>query len=209
MQKLIALATSTFTLPGIVTITIALLAPIHSLLYSVLFLVFVDNVTGIMAYFYKNKIRFRLWSWRSWTHISSSKLGKTINKALVYMLLIISGFIIDMFLIQTGTMVFTKAFAGAITLREIKSVVENVEIISGGGVLSFIQSFIKNGWKKTVEDAFNKDVKTKEDFIQERDNIQKELIDSGKIINELNIEIDQLKHNALKEEEKEQSKIGN
>jgi len=193
MQKLMALATSTFTFSGLLASLIALLAPINTVLYSVLFLVFVDNIIGIIAYFYDNHIRFRFWSWRSWTHISSEKLGDTLVKTLVYMLLIISGFVIDMFLIQTDMMLFTKAFSGAIALREIKSVVENVETIAGGGLISFIQSFFKNGWKITVEDAFSKKLETKANIIKERDDIQIKLDDSKKEIKELNTEIDNIK----------------
>jgi len=193
MHKLTALATSTFTLSGLLASLIALLAPINTVLYSVLFLVFIDNIIGIIAYFYDNHIRFRFWSWRSWAHIKAEKLGSTLVKMLVYMLLIISGFTIDMFLIQTDMMLFTKAFSGAIALREIKSVVENVETISGGGLLSFIQSFFKNGWKITVEDAFSKKLETKANFIEERDNIQVEFDNSKKIIEELNTEIDNLR----------------
>jgi phage-related holin len=133
---------------------LAFFAPIKLIVYGIVVLIGFDMLTGIMAHFKTNKLRFKFWRADSWSHITSSKLGNTISKTLVYMILIISGFLIDTWIITNATLYFTKLFAGASALRELKSLVENGEKIMGGGLISTIRSFIKGGFKGGVKDAF-------------------------------------------------------
>jgi len=201
MNKLIPVLASAFSNGGLFTFLIVLISPIHATLYAVIFLVLVDNITGIMKYFYKRNVSFKIWSWLSWTHISSPKLGRSISKTLVYMLLIIAGFVIDKFIIKNDVLIFTKALSGATALREIKSIVENVEMIVGGGLVTFIKGLLKNGWKYTINHTFNtvspkleadyiKDVEDLEDDVEVLENdvahkqskikrLRREIIESG------------------------------
>lgn len=135
----------------------AFIAPIQPMIFGVLFLIFADVVTGIMASYKRNKIKFKVFSWESWKHITSKRLGDTINKSLVYLLVILCAFIVGTHIMQIEGLYVTKFFAGAIALREIKSLVENGEIILGGGFISVLKSVVKNGFKGGLDEIFDKD----------------------------------------------------
>lgn len=81
-------------------------------------------------------------------------MGDYITKTLVYMMLILSGAAIDLLIIPNESLYFTKALAGAVSLREIKSLIENGEAIVGGGLLSSIREFLKGGFKHGVNEIF-------------------------------------------------------
>ena len=147
LNKLVTVFASINPITAIVISGLTLIAPIHSILYGMLFLIFADCVTGIMAHYYRNDIQFKLFSWKSWKHITSAKLGNTINKALIYMLLIISGFVVDKFLTINEGLYFTKILSGAVALRELKSLVENGSDILGGNLMENIRDFINRNKK--------------------------------------------------------------
>ena len=136
---------------GAILITItAFLAPIASIIHGVFILIGLDLVTGIAASIKKGKFKLHIlyiFKAHFWRHITSSGLGRTIQKTLVYMILIISGFVIDTLILPgIGTLIVTKILAGATALRELKSLVENTELILGGGIITFIKAVAKNGF---------------------------------------------------------------
>jgi hypothetical protein len=107
---------------------VAVLAPIHSLMAAVGFLIAADFITGIVAAHKKGE------------KITSRAMGRTIYKSLGYQLAVISGFALE-FLIPGGLPI-AKLAAGAIGLVEMKSLIENVKVITGvdlTGVLNKIQ----------------------------------------------------------------------
>ena len=162
IHKLIMVFATIKPLSAIVLAILAFFAPIQLIANGILLLIGFDLITGIMAHFKVNKIKFRIFKAESWRHITSAKLGNTISKALVYMILIICGFLIDTWIIPNATLYFTKLLSGAAALREIKSLVENSEKILGGGLMATIRSFIKGGWKGGMKDAFEEKIKDKE-----------------------------------------------
>jgi len=138
-------------------LAITFIAPIQPILYGVLFLIFADTITGIMASFKRVKLPFKILKWNSWKHITSARLGDTITKALIYMLLIICGFVIDKHIINNSDLYFTKFFAASVSLREVKSLIENAAIILNNNFMSVFKSVVTKGWKQTLSDMFKDD----------------------------------------------------
>lgn len=96
---------------------IAITLPIHNILIAVICLIFVDLVTGIWkAVKLKEKI-------------SSAAMRRTVTKILVYNLAILSGFTVEAFLIPDLPLI--KLVSAVIGLVEIKSILENLNTISG------------------------------------------------------------------------------
>lgn len=154
-QKLLVVFSTLTPTKGIILGVITLITPIKPIMFGVLILIFSDTLTGIMASYKRNKIKFRILSWASWKHITSNRLGDSITKSLVYMILIICGFVIDKtILLNDVDLWFTKFLAGAVALREIKSLIENGEDILGGGLITTIKLFLKGGIKGGMEDMF-------------------------------------------------------
>ena len=149
------------TIKPIGAITLALLtffAPINTIIHGMLVLVGIDLITGIIAHFKKNDIKFCWFRYTCWQKITSHGLGQTISKMLVYMLLVITGFIIDTLVIPNSGLWVTKVMAGSTGLRELKSIIENTEIILGGGIITYIKLVAKHGF----QGAFNKMLEEKE-----------------------------------------------
>lgn len=78
---------------------------------------------------------------------------------LSYTLLIMSAFLIDEHIIMLSDNWFTKIIAVSISIRELISITENVEQVTGRNLLSTIVNVIKKGWKKGFEDEINKNRK--------------------------------------------------
>jgi len=140
---------------------LAMFAPIAVIVHAVLALIIIDNITGIMASFRRSGLKFCIFCASTWRHIESKKLGQTITKMLAYVLLIISAFLIDQYIIQLDTsLFFTKVVSASIAFREIMSILENTEALSGKSLITLVFSFIKNGFKKgIIEDIEDKQKK--------------------------------------------------
>jgi len=154
MNKLMALIGVLNIENTVLIVLIAMFAPLKPIFFGVMFLIFADNITGIWASYIRDKVPFKFFTWESWKHITSAKLGKTITKSLVYMLVILSAFTIGTVVLGIPDMYITKFFVGVICLREIKSLIENGEIILGGGFIKDIRVFGKLGFKGGLENMF-------------------------------------------------------
>lgn len=97
---------------------LAVLAPIQSIMIVVGVLLAADFVTGILKAFKLKET------------ISSRAMARSIYKMLAYQLLIITGFLLEKYLIQDVIPV-TKLLAATIGLVEFKSIAENVNILTG------------------------------------------------------------------------------
>jgi hypothetical protein len=97
---------------------IAILAPIKALILTVGFLIIADLITGIWAS-HKRKEKIR-----------SSVMRRTISKAFVYQLAVISGFLVETYLLESFFPV-SKVVASVIGLVELKSILENSNSILG------------------------------------------------------------------------------
>lgn len=96
----------------------AVFIPIKSVILAVGFVVLVDLITGVMA------------AKKRGEEIKSAKLRQTIVKLLGYQLAILSGFIIEKYLINDFIPI-VKVISSIIGLTELKSVLENAESITG------------------------------------------------------------------------------
>lgn len=162
MEKIIPILSSVKSFSGAWFVSLlAIFAPLNPILYSVLFLIFADNITGIISYYYKHNVEFHFWKRSSWKHIKSHKLGHTLNKTLAYMLLIIASFVVDTFVIKNEGEIFTKIIAGAVVFRELLSILENTEEISGINLIKIIKAFLNKGFREGASDILDDKEKNK------------------------------------------------
>ena len=103
---------------------IAFLAPIHVLMASVGFLIFVDLVTGILAAKKRGEA------------ITSRAMSRTIYKVVCYQLAVISGIVLEGLI--PGGLSIAKLCAGAVALVEFKSFLENVQTLTGVDLLTSV-----------------------------------------------------------------------
>jgi sugar phosphate permease len=99
-------------------VIITILSPIYGVLISVGFLVLADMVTGVWAAIKRGE------------KFSSAKLRNTVSKFLIYNIAVISGFLVETYLMENLVPV-TKIIAGVIGIVELKSVLENGNAITG------------------------------------------------------------------------------
>lgn len=115
------------------TIGIALLgflAPIEGVILTTLGLVLVDMITGLGA------------SYKQSIPLTSYGLKRTVIKLFVYELAILLAFVVGLYL--TGpTLPVLHLVSSLIGLTELKSVLENLNIIGGGSLLNSIVSAIQ------------------------------------------------------------------
>ncbi len=99
-------------------VILSIFAPIHSIIIAAFALITIDFVTGIMAAM-KQKLP-----------ITSSEMKRTVGKLFLYELAIIMSFIAEKYLLG-DTMPVSKLVAGFIGATELKSVLENIDIMNG------------------------------------------------------------------------------
>lgn len=103
----------------------AVFAPAKGMVLTALVLVIMDMITGILA---SRKLK---------QPITSAGIGRSIVKTLVYEAAILLAFLTQQYL--TGPEVpVSNIVAGLIGLTELKSVMENLNTVSGGSLLSSI-----------------------------------------------------------------------
>jgi len=103
----------------------AALAPIHAVMISVGFLIVADLVTGMVAAHKRGE------------KISSAAMRRTISKILVYQLAVISGFLLEHYLMG-DIMPVAKLVGGVIGMVEFKSILENSNTIVGTDIFKSI-----------------------------------------------------------------------
>lgn len=112
---------------GIGLSILAVFAPIKTLMVAVGFLIVMDTIMGIWAAKRRKK------------KITSAKLRSTISKAVIYQFCIVSGFVLEKYIID-GAVPIAKIIAGAVGTVEIKSLLENANFILGGSVFNEIKN---------------------------------------------------------------------
>jgi holin family protein len=105
--------------------SLAALSPIHTVMIAVGVLIFADLLTGMLAAIKKGE------------KLSSAAMRRTISKMLVYQLTVICGFLLETYLID-GLIPVAKIVAGVIGMVEFKSVLENVNVITGQNIMQSI-----------------------------------------------------------------------
>lgn len=108
------------------TVTIiAVFAPIQAVIISVGVLVVADMITGIWAAAKQDK------------KITSAGLRRTVSKFVIYQIAILSGFLVEKYL--AGDIVpIVKILGGVIGAVELKSILENANVIAGGDIFKSI-----------------------------------------------------------------------
>lgn len=96
----------------------AALAPIHSVLIVVGILIVVDTITGVWA------------AIKSGQTITSARLRDTITKMLLFQLAVITGFLLEKYLLA-DLLPVSKLIAGIIGVTEGTSILENINKIRG------------------------------------------------------------------------------
>lgn len=120
---------------GVIAISIlSLFAPIKPMAIASLAIVFLDLISGLLA------------ARKQKQPITSSGLKQTIIKAFVYEFALILAFIVQTYLMQ-NSMPLTNLVATLIGCTELKSVAENLEIISGQPFLTSLIQIISNKQK--------------------------------------------------------------
>ncbi len=103
---------------GLVSI-FAFLAPLYPIIGTLVVLILADTFTGIWKSVKKD----------GWKSITSTKLGRTATKLMLYNLGLIVGFLVETFLVPELPM--TRVAAGFIGMVELKSLWENIGEITG------------------------------------------------------------------------------
>lgn len=116
--------------------SIAALAPIQAIIISVGILIVGDMVTGILA------------ARKRGENITSAAMRRTVSKMFVYQLTVISGFLLEHYILG-GVLPVAKIVAGVIGMVEFKSMLENVNKITGIDILSDLMK--KIGSKNDLE----------------------------------------------------------
>ena len=109
--------------------SLAVFLPIKELMLTIGFLVAADMVVGIWkALKLKQRIRSR-------------RMSDTVTKLLLYQIAIMSGFLIETFIISE-LIPITKLVATVIAVIEFKSIIESIESVTGKDLWSKIKSII-------------------------------------------------------------------
>jgi len=106
-------------------VLLAILAPIKAMMLTVGVLIFTDLGTGIWA------------ARKRQEPIKSAALRRTLSKIVIYQMAIITGFLIEHYLLQDSIPI-TKVVAGFIGLVEFKSILENSNVILGTDVFKLL-----------------------------------------------------------------------
>ncbi len=135
---------------------VAMFAPIAPLIHVMIVLLFIDMITGIAASMKRDNVKLGLIGSGLWSHIKSRKIGLTLSKAMAYILLIISAFIIDKYIIgMDGSIYLTKVLTAAAAFRELFSILENSETITGRSISGIIVNIIRKGFKEGLADTLD------------------------------------------------------
>jgi hypothetical protein len=103
--------------------TAAIFAPAKALILVTGVLIFADLFTGMLA------------ARKRGEKIQSSALRRTITKCFVYESAILLGFLVETFMLE-GFIPVSKIAAGLISVVEMKSILENLDIINGNPIFT-------------------------------------------------------------------------
>ena len=120
--------------------TLAVLAPIKAILLVTGFLIFADLLSGVIAAKKRGET------------ISSGGLRRTITKCLVYNLAVISGFLVEKYMLA-DIIPISKLISGVISLVELKSILENLNSINGTDIFKTVISSLGSKNDAPNEDA--------------------------------------------------------
>ena len=135
-------------LKSLVLLVAAFLAPIATVIFAVMFLIFVDLITGILA------------SIKEKQTITSSAMSRTIAKTFVYCTTIIVTYVVHKYLLVGFDFPVESIVSGFIALTEMKSILENLDRVSDQAVLKDLILIFSNERERRLPP---KPTKSKED----------------------------------------------
>ncbi len=103
----------------------AMLAPVQAIMWTMVFLIIVDFITGLTA------------AWKTKVPIQSKRMGSTLSKFLIYNLVILSAYFIELHVVKEVP--WLKVVSGFIAVTELKSIAENFSKIYGINLWSHIK----------------------------------------------------------------------
>ena len=109
--------------------SVRILAPIHAVIITVGVLILFDSLTGIMA------------ARKRGEKINSSGLRRTLSKAIVYQVAVISAFLVQKYLIS-DTVPVSKITSGIIGVVELTSIFENLNEVYGSNIFRKILNLL-------------------------------------------------------------------
>lgn len=109
--------------------SLAVFLPIKELMLTIGFLVSADLVVGVWK------------AIKTGQRIRSRRMSDTVTKLLLYQLAIMSGFLIETFIISELIPV-TKLIATVVAIIEFKSIIESIEAVTGKDLWSKIKTII-------------------------------------------------------------------
>lgn len=114
---------------------LTLISPMTTIMFTIIFLIIVDFITGAYASF-KNNIP-----------ISSERIGNTVSKFFIYNLVVLSAFLLEKYIVNE--IPFQRIITGFIAIAEVKSILENFNKIYGINPFKALINLIK---KKSLTD---------------------------------------------------------
>lgn len=111
--------------------TIAVFAPIKPAVVSVMVLTLVDMVSGIIAAYRRDE------------KLTSAGFGRTVSKIAIYQVAVLTAFLAQKYLVLE-ILPICNLVTSLIGLTELKSVLENLDSISGGNFFSSLISKISS-----------------------------------------------------------------
>jgi len=109
--------------------SLAVFLPIKELMLTIGFLVSADLVVGVWK------------AIKTGQRIRSRRMSDTVTKLLLYQLAIMSGFLIETFIISE-LIPITKLIATVVAIIEFKSIIESIEAVTGKDLWSKIKTII-------------------------------------------------------------------
>jgi hypothetical protein len=104
---------------------IAILAPVHAIMIASGVLIVLDLILGLLAALKQGQL------------ITSAALRRTLSKIITYQVAIITGFLVEKYLVS-DLIPITKLVASVIGLVEMKSILENADIINGESIFGSV-----------------------------------------------------------------------
>ena len=123
---------------ALVISSLAVLAPIKSILLAVLVLVLADFVLGVAVAIKEHKL------------LTSTGFRRTISKILAYQIVIAMGYLCSVYLVPE--IPFGSIIAGAVGMAELKSLLENAAILTQNPLFLQIDRVVSGRWKELTRD---------------------------------------------------------
>lgn len=116
---------------------IGIFSPITPLMLTVGFLIATDFILALWKAFKKKE------------QITSRKMYNTVPKILIYNLMIMSVFLLEKYIIQSGDNLLAKVAATTIGLTEFKSILESFKSLTGIDLMDKFKDMFSRGESKT------------------------------------------------------------